>query len=92
MLLCRYVQPLCAPNKQAAMAEKSKAALGGGSINWDLASQQHSGYVDALSKIVDAVEVRLIAAFFFVFFAGFGMAVRFCCNSMQPFFFSRGVM
>lgn len=43
------------------MDEKSAAALGGKAIDWALASKQHAGYVDALSKIVDSVEVTRTA-------------------------------
>lgn len=39
------------------MDKESAAALGGKGIDWALASKQHAGYVDALSKIVDSVEV-----------------------------------
>eukprot|EP00752_Nemacystus_decipiens_P005765 g5214.t1 len=38
------------------MDKESAAALGGKGIDWALASKQHTGYVDALSKIVDSVE------------------------------------
>lgn len=35
-------------------------AIGGeGAINYELAAQQYDGYVAALSKIVDAVEVNV---------------------------------
>ena len=40
------------------MDKESAAALGGKGIDWALASKQHAGYVDALSKIVDSVEVQ----------------------------------
>lgn len=42
------------------ITKESASALGGGSIDWALASKQHAGYVDALSKIVDAVEVGAV--------------------------------
>lgn len=45
-------------SSQAVMDKQSAAALGGEPIDWALASKQHAGYVDALSKIVDSVEVR----------------------------------
>lgn len=41
------------------MTKESAAAMGSGSIDWALASKQHDGYVNALSKIVDSVEVRI---------------------------------
>ncbi|CAM9495751.1 unnamed protein product [Ectocarpus sp. 4 AP-2014] len=41
---------------KAVMDEHSAAALGGKAIDWALASKQHAGYVDALSKIVDSVQ------------------------------------
>ena len=39
------------------MTNEAAATLGGETIDWALASKQHAGYVDALSKIVHAVEV-----------------------------------
>lgn len=44
--------------RQAVMSKAAAAALGGRSIDWELASRQHDNYVVALSKIVDSVEVR----------------------------------
>lgn len=41
------------------MTKESATAMGSGSIDWALASKQHDGYVNALSKIVDSVEVRI---------------------------------
>ncbi|CAM9852987.1 unnamed protein product, partial [Laminaria digitata] len=42
---------------QAVVSQASAAALGQGSLDWELASRQHDDYVVSLSKIVDSVEV-----------------------------------
>lgn len=57
-MVCTLPQLFAYLFNQAVMGKDSAAALGGKPIDWALASKQHDGYVDALSKIVDSVEVR----------------------------------